>query len=265
MIPKIIHYCWFGKNPKPNIVKKCIESWKKYCPDWEIKEWNESNFDVSVHPYIKEAYERKKWAFVSDVVRLLIVYEYGGVYLDTDVELCYSLSKEITRGGAFFVFESNRNIATGLGFGAEKRHYVVRKMLEYYEGKHFVGKDGKEHLNPCPKGNTESLEAVCKDFKRNGITQKISDIMILSFSEYSKIAKHYGTATWVEDPKRTGGKYHDMAIKNYLRSPKAFRIVEKLGIRSTEIYTFLVYDFLEFGIKYYIRKIVSKFSRRKLK
>ena len=77
MIPKIIHYCWFGKQPKPEIVLKCIESWKKYCPDWEIIEWNEENFDVLQHPYMKKAYERRKWAFVSDIARLLIVYRWG--------------------------------------------------------------------------------------------------------------------------------------------------------------------------------------------
>lgn len=78
MIPKIIHYCWFGKNSKPEIVERCIASWKKYCPDWEIKEWNEDNFDVTSIPYMKEAYEAKKWAFVSDVARLLILYQSGG-------------------------------------------------------------------------------------------------------------------------------------------------------------------------------------------
>lgn len=77
-IPKVIHYCWFGKNEKPDIVKKCIASWKKYCSDWEIKEWNEDNFDVTSIPYMKEAYEAKKWAFVSDVARLLIIYQSGG-------------------------------------------------------------------------------------------------------------------------------------------------------------------------------------------
>ena len=82
MIPKIIHYCWFGGNPKPEIIQKCMASWKQYCPDWEIREWNEENFDVSAMPYTQEAYEAKKWAFVSDVARLHAVYECGGIYMD---------------------------------------------------------------------------------------------------------------------------------------------------------------------------------------
>lgn len=91
MIPKVIHYCWFGGKPIPNDVKKCINSWKKKCPDYEIKCWNESNFDVNAHPFTKAAYEAKAWAFVSDYARLKVVYDHGGIYLDTDVELLKNL------------------------------------------------------------------------------------------------------------------------------------------------------------------------------
>ena len=91
MIPKMIHYCWFGGNPLPDEVKKYMETWKKYCPDYEIKEWNERNFDVNQNQYCSEAYEAKKWAFVSDYARLKILYEHGGIYMDTDVEVCKPL------------------------------------------------------------------------------------------------------------------------------------------------------------------------------
>ena len=88
MIPKTIHYCWFSCNPKPKLAEKCIKSWKKHCPDYEIIEWNEDNFDLSTAPlYVRQAYEAKKWAFVTDYVRLKLVYDYGGIYMDTDVEL----------------------------------------------------------------------------------------------------------------------------------------------------------------------------------
>ena len=87
MIPKIIHYCWFGGNPLSDDAKRYIASWKKYCPDYEIREWNESNFDINENDYCREAYEQKKWAFVTDYVRLKALYEYGGIYMDTDVEV----------------------------------------------------------------------------------------------------------------------------------------------------------------------------------
>ena len=98
-IPKIIHYCWFGKGPKPELAIKCIESWKKYCPDYEIKEWNEDNFDLNYNAYVKEAYENKKWAFVTDVVRLYALVNYGGIYMDTDVEVIKPLDEFLTLSG----------------------------------------------------------------------------------------------------------------------------------------------------------------------
>lgn len=91
MIPKVIHYCWFGDKPIPKMAKKCLKSWGKYCPGYEIKLWNEDNFDLNCNQYVKEAYEAKKWAFVTDYARLYIVYHYGGIYLDTDVELIQPL------------------------------------------------------------------------------------------------------------------------------------------------------------------------------
>ena len=85
MIDKVIHYCWFGGNQKSDLINRCIESWKKYCPDYQIIEWNESNFDVNMFDYTRQAYKEKKYAFVSDVARLYVVYNYGGIYLDTDI------------------------------------------------------------------------------------------------------------------------------------------------------------------------------------
>ena len=114
MIPKIIHYCWFGGNPLPDDAKKCIASWKKFFPDYEIKEWNETNYDVSVCPYVKEAYEAKKWAFVSDYARFDILYKHGGLYFDTDVEVIKSFDDILTKGG-FMGQEAGANSGSGKG------------------------------------------------------------------------------------------------------------------------------------------------------
>ena len=114
MIPKTIHYCWFGGNPLPKLAKKCIKSWKKYCPDFEIIEWNEANFDISSAPlYVRQAYEAKKWAFVTDYVRLYALTSYGGIYMDTDVEVIKPLDFFLNHD-AFSGFESEKSIPTGI-------------------------------------------------------------------------------------------------------------------------------------------------------
>ena len=264
MIPKIIHYCWFGNTPKPDIVKHCITSWRKYCVGWEIKEWNEANFDVESIPYMKEAYEQKKYAFVSDVARLLIVYQSGGVYLDTDVELLGSI-EPLLENEAFFAFESNRNINTGLGFGAISNHKAIKKMLEFYKEKYFVV-NNKMCLMPCPAGNSESLSSLYSAFKRDGQSQQFSNISILGTSEYSRIAKHHEAGTWLETSKAVNRKYKDFWIKRLLRAPEKFDFIEKhFNKRIVELYTFFVYDLLEYGVIYYLKKLLLRRRDKRVK
>ncbi len=141
MIPKVIHYCWFGQGPLPELAMRCIASWKKYCPDYEIKRWDETNVDVSSVDYMREAYEEKVWAFVSDVARLQIVYEQGGIYLDTDVELVRPLD-DLLQHRAFAGIQTDKTIALGLGFGAEAGHPLVRELLNAYQDRHFRRADG---------------------------------------------------------------------------------------------------------------------------
>lgn len=173
MIPKIINYCWFGRGKYPAIVLKCIESWKKYCPDYEIKLWNEDNYDVYKNSYLKEAYESKKWAFVSDFARLDIIYNEGGFYLDTDVELVKSLNTLLDLEG--FVSSDEHGINTGVGFGARKNHPMIKKMADLYEGKKFLTPSGPD-LTPCTELNTKiflqyGYTPGCKDIiKAEGIT-----------------------------------------------------------------------------------------------
>ena len=152
MIPKKIHYCWFGRKPKPKLVEKCIASWKKYCSDYEIIEWNEDNFDVNTNAYTKSAYEQKKYAFLSDYARLLIVHEHGGIYFDTDVELIKPID-DLLNNKSFFGFENNEHVNTGLGFGAEKENRIVKLMQEEYED--LLNKE--DSFMGCPILNTNAL------------------------------------------------------------------------------------------------------------
>ena len=136
MIPKVIHYCWFGGNTKNEMVLKCMESWKKYCPDYKVVEWNEDNFDVNMCRFTKEAYESKKWAFVSDVARLHILYNYGGVYLDTDIELKENIDEWLQYDG-WFAFQYDNTIATGLGCASIKKNKIVKLLLDDYKNRRF--------------------------------------------------------------------------------------------------------------------------------
>lgn len=140
-IPKIIHYCWFGGNPLPELAQKCIASWKKYCPEYEIREWNESNFDLNCCDYVREAYEAKKWAFVSDYARFWILYHKGGIYFDTDVEIIKPLN-EILKQGGFLGCETLYTVAPGLGMAANPGLVIYKEMLDFYEKRHFRNQNG---------------------------------------------------------------------------------------------------------------------------
>lgn len=140
MILKVIHYCWFGRGEMPKLARKCIKSWKKYCPDYEIKEWNEENFDLDLYPYAREAYDNRKFAFVTDVVRLYALYHEGGVYMDTDVEVIKPIDPFLMHT-AFSGFENETMVPTGI-MASEKGGIWAKDNLDYYEGRHFIKEDG---------------------------------------------------------------------------------------------------------------------------
>lgn len=140
MIPKLIHYCWFGRGEKPKLAQKCIESWKKYCPDYQIIEWNEDNFDVNSNLFVKQAYENKKFAFVTDYVRLFVMYKYGGIYMDTDVEVIGPIDGFL-ENKAFSGFETDNVIPTGI-MASEKGFSLFEYLLSHYENKPFIKSDG---------------------------------------------------------------------------------------------------------------------------
>lgn len=219
MIPRVIHYCWFGGKPKPQVVLDCIASWKKFLPDYEIKEWNEDNYDVNKCQFMVEAYKEKKWAFVSDYCRIDVVNQYGGVYLDTDVEVIKSFDP-LLKEKFFCGFEGvepevmRKKVAFGLGFGSEANHPVLKEILDFYESLSFH--DNKQSLSQivCPVIQTEAL---CKfGLTPNGKTQKTEDWIAYSEEYFCPInycthqtnitsntySIHHYSATWVNPIRR---------------------------------------------------------------
>ena len=170
MIPKKIHYCWFGGKELPELAKKCIASWEKFCPDYEIIRWDESNFDLDQTPYTRWCYDQGKWAFLSDYVRLAVVAEQGGLYFDTDVELVKS-PEELLQYGAFYGFENSSAVNTGQGFGAQAQHPTIMAMCQEYL-------DLKENEDQaCPALNTAALLSM--GLVLNGQRQNVAGAEIL--------------------------------------------------------------------------------------
>ena len=219
MIPKIIHYCWFGGNPLPKSAIRCINSWKKFFPDYEIKEWNESNFDVNMCPYTKEAYERKLYAFVSDVARFYILYHEGGIYFDTDVEVIKSMTDVIEKG-AFMGIEDYNYIGThcpqinpGLGMGAEKGNTFVNRMLDHYMTAVLINKATGGLMGGTVVGHTTRMLLEAKMKKEEGI-QLVAGFWIYppdyfnpfndATGELTKTTNtrsiHWYSKTWIDKP-----------------------------------------------------------------
>lgn len=144
MIPKVIHYCWFGHGEKSELIQKCMASWKKYLPEYRIVEWNEDNFDLNCVPYVKEAYEKRKWAFVTDYVRLYALYTQGGIYMDTDVEVLRPIDRFLHLP-AFSGFQTVNCCVTGI-MGAEKGSKWAKDMMDDYNDRHFIKPDGSLNL-----------------------------------------------------------------------------------------------------------------------
>lgn len=175
VIPKIIHYCWFGFNPIPDSHKRCMESWHKFCPDYEIKEWNENNYDISKNTYMKQAYDSKKWGFVPDYARLDIIYQYGGIYLDTDVELIANIDDLLYQDG-FIGFESEKWINFGMGFGAVQGLEIMKELRDDYEDRNLLKEDGSLNLMTSPKIQTSFLQK--RGLVTNGEYQMVEGLTV---------------------------------------------------------------------------------------
>ena len=180
MIPKVIHYCWFGRGPKNELTLKCIDSWKKHLPDYEIKEWNEDNFDVSSYQYAKEALENRKFAFVTDVVRLYALYTEGGIYMDTDVEVLKSYDPFLHHT-MFSGFETDGYVPTGM-MAAEKGSVWAKELLDGYNNRRFVLDDGSFDTTTNTKVITDYM--ITKGLKLNNTYQDIPGLCTMYPYEY---------------------------------------------------------------------------------
>ena len=238
MIPKIIHYCWFGRNPKPLLAEKCIKSWKKYCRNYEIIEWNEDNYDLSQAPlYVRQAYDAKKWAFVTDYVRLQVVYEYGGIYVDTDVEFRKKPDALLSHQ-AYFGFESKEYVATGLGFGAVKGCPLVKELMDDYQNRSFVLEDDTYDLTPCPVINKDVF--LRHGLRQDGSLQMLDGDVVILPQEYlspinngsegivcteNTVSIHWFSTSWgTEEEQRSREEYH-----NWMEKKRLFEFLSRTG------------------------------------
>lgn len=248
MIPKKIHYCWFGGKPLNEMGVKCLESWKKHFPDYEIIEWNEANFDCSSCQYIKEAYEAQKWAFVSDYVRFVVLCEHGGVYFDTDVEVIKSFD-DILESGGFMGCENKIThpgdklaVAPGLGLAVEAGNPFIKELIDDYHQSTFKKEDGSLDLTTIVDRTTEFL-------KKHGLVdkneiQKVAGITIYPVDYFCPIEMsthrliitentrsiHHFAASWVDKKSKARGKMYRLIRRIFGKNIAGF--VQKIFHRG---------------------------------
>lgn len=239
MEPKIIHYCWFGRNPLPSTARRCIESWKKYFPDYDIKEWNEDNFDVNIIPYTKEAYSVKKYAFVSDYARFWILYNYGGLYFDTDVEVIRKMDHIIAKG-PFMGFEQpseelkkenmGYKVAPGLGLGVNPGLGLYKELLDYYKTLHFLNIDGTPNPVTIVKHTTDIL--MKKGLKPNNELQFVDGVWIYPWDVFCP-QSYYTKKTYISKNTVSIHLYCDSWNNSYNKFKK--NIIRLIGPTLTNI------------------------------
>lgn len=262
VIPKTIHYFWFGHAPLPPLVKKCIKSWKQFCPDYQIKRWDETNFDIhNSCDYVKEAYKAKKWAFVSDYARFYVLNKYGGIYLDTDVELIKPISK-IVDNGPFLAKETEKfdSINPGLGMATYPNNPLYKEIMSDYNRSHYLSPEGVPNSTPVGKRIVTLL--IRDGLKESRGIQVIDGINIypkdyfcplnyftgkLEFTE-NTVAIHHFAASWQNDKEKKYHKFGQYVTRKFgykvgekseeiLRAPYSIKNkLRQIGIRKTLIY-----------------------------
>lgn len=242
-IPKIIHYCWFGGGKKPELALKCIESWKKFCPDYQIIEWNESNFNINYCDYTREAYQTKKWAFVSDVARLYALVSCGGIYMDTDVEVVKPLDIFLNNK-AFSGFESDASVSTCI-MGSVKGQGLFAEFLSDYENKRFISKDNAYDLTT----NVVRITNICLKYGLvcnnrlqtiNGFTlypkdyfcPKDYETKVLNITENTHTIHHFD-GSWIAPEDKLRDAYF-LKLKKWLPKKLAIRLSIFFAIKKTK-------------------------------
>lgn len=263
-IPKTIHYCWFGGSELPKEALKCIESWKKIMPTYKIIRWDETNYDVSKCKFMKQAYENKKWAFVSDYARLDIVYQYGGIYFDTDVEVLKSFD-DLLKNDAFMGFESVDYVSTGIGFGAKPKNKIIKDNLKEYKYLEFVNNDGTLNQITCPIITTKVLSK--RGAKMNNSLQNIEGITLYP-TEYfcpkdyyldeinitnNTYSIHNFSMTWLSERDKKWHKFEKILSK------KIGKKISRIFVSFLKLPGSFIEKSKKFGlivsIKYYFKKI----------
>lgn len=222
MIPKKIHYCWLGENPLPKFAKKCIASWEAFFPDYEIIQWNESNYDVCKIPYIREAYDAKKYAFVSDYARFDILYREGGIYFDTDVEVIMPFDG-ISQNGPFMGCEIDGGdgikVAPGLCLGAEPGMEIYKKIIDFYETQNFLNPDGTINsetvvikttkvLLECGLSDAPGIQEICgiKIYPKEFFNPMNNNTGVLTITD-NTYSIHWYTMSWMSKTKRIRSRF----------------------------------------------------------
>lgn len=237
MIPKVIHYCWFGKNKKSKLVNKCIKSWQKFCPDYKIVEWNEDNFNINISEYTKEAYNAGKWAFVSDYCRFYVLNTYGGIYMDTDVELIKSI--DVFLESNFVGFECDDSVATGLIMGSESHNIMCEKLLEDYNNDRFLI-NGNMNLRTVCNRVTDLLAE--NGLILNNSTQKVLGYTVYDSSYFNPVnlntgriellpntvSIHHYSGSWLDKKSKFRGKIYRFIYRIFGKKIAA-RMKDKFG------------------------------------
>ncbi len=237
MIPKTIHYCWFGQGEMPLLAKDCIATWHKYMPDWEFKPWDENNFDINSIPYTAEAYKAGKYAFVSDYVRLYALKQMGGVYFDVDFEV-YKAFDDLLHYHAFAGIEGSKHNPVMMGVCASEPHgQWVTEMMEAYRNRHFLQPDGTLDLTT----NVQFITGIMASngFRQDGTEQDYKDLHVFPVDYFSPrqttgeyirtentYCEHKGLASW--STKKKGWKDHVLDLVGQKNRTRLIKFKRKL-------------------------------------